>query len=134
MGANTYMTKSMAPSSATQRSAARLRSSNCAAASRSAGGRETRQGVETATAYIADVDSANANDSGAFADKSDLLGCLFRLVDVAPDDARIGAEVAKRPRLGAADVASASRHKDDAAICEAWSEARIVHTGKGRKR
>lgn len=81
------MTKSIAPSSLTQRSAAALRLSNCESLSVSP---QYRWLVFTAmVTYVSDVNSPDADDLGTFADSSYLFGAGLCLFDIAPQDTSV---------------------------------------------
>lgn len=62
---------------------------------------------------FAHVHSTNANDLGTLSGCGNVLGHALRLLDIATDDAGIGAEIHHRPDLRAANGACAAGAEDD---------------------
>ncbi len=147
-----YMTKSIAPSSATQRSAAALRASNCNPLSALA--ILVGAAVAEATArhlvdvsYIPHIHAPNPENSRARSDFCNVLRGLLRLGNIAADDARICASAGLLTRtllmpdreqlqvdesscLGRADVACSSGNEHDPVVCHMDdSVLALVHLG-----
>lgn len=68
-------------------------------------------------AYLADIASSDADNLCAGTNCCDVLGSLFCLLHVTSNNAGVGTQTHKRPRLHTADRASTTRHKGDATLC-----------------
>ncbi len=110
------MTKSMAPSSLTQRSAAVWRDSNWCDGEVSMGC-GCHGCAASSGAYTPDVYATEAEDAGARPDFGDLLCGGLGLLNIAADDAGISSEVYKSPGLSRADGARAAGDEEDAVGC-----------------
>jgi hypothetical protein len=65
-------------------------------------------------AYTPNVDATEAEHAGARADLGDLLRDGLSLLNIAADNAGVGAEVDEGPSLGAADGSRAASDEEDA--------------------
>ena len=66
--------------------------------------------------HIPDVDIADADDLGTLAHLGDVARRRLRLLCIASDDTCVCTQVDERPRLCAADVAGAARHKGNPSV------------------
>jgi hypothetical protein len=114
------MTKSIPPSSSTQRSAAAFRLSNCTRDIRLQNHPPPRHPDGT---YAPHIRAADAYDARTLPDPRNLSRRLLRLGLVAADDAGVCAEPDEGARLRAADVAGAARHEGYAVVCCGRSRA-----------
>lgn len=72
--------------------------------------------MKVAMTYISHVDSADTDDLGALTDSRYLFGTSFCLLDIAPKNTSICAQVDESFRLYLADGTSASSHEDDPVV------------------
>ncbi len=71
--------------------------------------------MEVRSTYAPHINTAEAEHAGARTGGGNVLGDALGLLDVAADDAGVGAEVDEGAGLGAADGAGAAGDEEDAA-------------------
>lgn len=127
----TYMTKSMPPSSLAHRSAAACRLSIYITVSIAKAGNSSVSIACGTCPYLADIAPPNSDYLCPQPHCGNVLGHGLSLLNVAPDNTRVGSQPHQRACLHAANCASTARNKGDATLYVFVSA--MVPFAKGQK-